>query len=97
MLNKIYLILGILAVCSSCSSLKKGEEPTREVSATEEVKKVSGDDLASATAQMDALTDKALKSSEESKKFLATDLYICLLYTSPSPRDRQKSRMPSSA
>ena len=25
------------------------------------------------------------------------DLYICLLYTSPSPRDRQKSRMPSSA
>ena len=26
------------------------------------------------------------------------ELYIvCLLYTSPSPRDRQKSRMPSSA
>ena len=23
--------------------------------------------------------------------------YTCLLYTSPSPRDRQKSRMPSSA
>ena len=26
-----------------------------------------------------------------------TLLKICLLYTSPSPRDRQKSRMPSSA
>ena len=25
------------------------------------------------------------------------DVYLCLLYTSPSPRDRQKSRMPSSA
>ena len=25
------------------------------------------------------------------------DKYRCLLYTSPSPRDRQKSRMPSSA
>ena len=25
------------------------------------------------------------------------DLITCLLYTSPSPRDRQKSRMPSSA
>ena len=25
------------------------------------------------------------------------EYYICLLYTSPSPRDRQKSRMPSSA
>ena len=27
----------------------------------------------------------------------ATDALLCLLYTSPSPRDRQKSRMPSSA
>ena len=26
-----------------------------------------------------------------------TTYYACLLYTSPSPRDRQKSRMPSSA
>ena len=29
--------------------------------------------------------------------FGADRLSICLLYTSPSPRDRQKSRMPSSA
>ena len=33
--------------------------------------------------------------------FLAGNVYYlfkdCLLYTSPSPRDRQKSRMPSSA
>ena len=28
---------------------------------------------------------------------LAAISTICLLYTSPSPRDRQKSRMPSSA
>jgi exodeoxyribonuclease V alpha subunit len=28
---------------------------------------------------------------------LGEDIIICLLYTSPSPRDRQKSRMPSSA
>ena len=28
---------------------------------------------------------------------LYPDCKICLLYTSPSPRDRQKSRMPSSA
>ena len=27
----------------------------------------------------------------------APQLIVCLLYTSPSPRDRQKSRMPSSA
>ena len=30
-------------------------------------------------------------------KMFATLPYCCLLYTSPSPRDRQKSRMPSSA
>ena len=31
-------------------------------------------------------------------KFMGQDVCIdCLLYTSPSPRDRQKSRMPSSA
>ena len=29
--------------------------------------------------------------------YLAFDYSTCLLYTSPSPRDRQKSRMPSSA
>ena len=28
---------------------------------------------------------------------LEIDISACLLYTSPSPRDRQKSRMPSSA
>ena len=31
------------------------------------------------------------------KKPISCHLYPCLLYTSPSPRDRQKSRMPSSA
>ena len=30
-------------------------------------------------------------------KLNTTQSNICLLYTSPSPRDRQKSRMPSSA
>ena len=29
--------------------------------------------------------------------FFGAPFYACLLYTSPSPRDRQKSRMPSSA
>ena len=41
------------------------------------------------------------KGDEASAKFagevFAALLVFCLLYTSPSPRDRQKSRMPSSA
>ena len=39
-----------------------------------------------------------LEGMAELKKNVATkDDISCLLYTSPSPRDRQKSRMPSSA
>ena len=48
--------------------------------------------------------DKVRYVGEEVAAVAATDeitaieaLKLCLLYTSPSPRDRQKSRMPSSA
>ena len=34
---------------------------------------------------------------QQAKEYLDNRQYPCLLYTSPSPRDRQKSRMPSSA
>ena len=34
---------------------------------------------------------------EETKLEIGNDNKICLLYTSPSPRDRTRSRMPSSA
>ena len=39
-------------------------------------------------ATMDMVTKKKIKNHKK---------LGCLLYTSPSPRDRQKSRMPSSA
>ena len=47
----------------------------------------------------------ALKKGVESAKSAtsaeaissSTNVYTCLLYTSPSPRDRTRSRMPSSA
>ena len=38
-----------------------------------------------------------LNMKEQIQEYVAPDLSGCLLYTSPSPRDRQKSRMPSSA
>ena len=49
--------------------------------------------LAAAAQELnDAVEDEA------SKPGLPVVLHsVCLLYTSPSPRDRQKSRMPSSA
>ena len=42
--------------------------------------------------------DKNPGNEQAEKNFKeAAEAYSCLLYTSPSPRDRQKSRMPSSA
>ena len=41
---------------------------------------------------------KQFQSSKIRNSIAASDAFFpCLLYTSPSPRDRQKSRMPSSA
>ena len=37
------------------------------------------------------------KQREDVRFQKAEVIKVCLLYTSPSPRDRQKSRMPSSA
>ena len=31
------------------------------------------------------------------EQIIGADIYSCLLYTSPSPRDKRQSRMPSSA
>ena len=46
-----------------------------------------------------ALKERELKEEmeEKDKPWDVADGDPCLLYTSPSPRDRQKSRMPSSA
>ena len=50
------------------------------------------------TGRMPDITNAALDSSKEAITLCITMIgIICLLYTSPSPRDRQKSRMPSSA
>ena len=60
--------------------------------------------------QIDVFTDnlytkEEMKMVNETKKIMgdesirltATAVRICLLYTSPSPRDRTRSRLPSSA
>ena len=56
------------------------------------VKTVSADDLDDLNHVNNVVYVKWIQ--EVSKKHWET---VCLLYTSPSPRDRQKSRMPSSA
>ena len=43
------------------------------------------------------LLREELKSINESLWVIEDDIRDCLLYTSPSPRDKRQSRMPSSA
>ena len=46
---------------------------------------------------IDPKNDKIFCDAKKLNYWNQVDLYICLLYTSPSPRDSRKSRMPSSA
>ena len=46
---------------------------------------------------LEAQTLAHAKASSYGETRMFREMYSCLLYTSPSPRDRQKSRMPSSA
>ena len=50
----------------------------------------------STIAQINSLQDQA-STAGGGASYVYTKVNDCLLYTSPSPRDRQKSRMPSSA
>ena len=47
------------------------------------------------TLYLDKLAEEFIRDHGAVPSFLG--LYGCLLYTSPSPRDRTRSRMPSSA
>ena len=49
------------------------------------------------TDEVDCYADIVLPAPPVVTDNCGTELIPCLLYTSPSPRDRQKSRMPSSA
>ena len=50
-----------------------------------------------ATDQIVEAMDAEPKAAKAFVEFFELAKELCLLYTSPSPRDRQKSRMPSSA
>ena len=78
------LILSLLAL-SGCSQSSKQAEKNRETTG-----------VFSEEAEAFYLKRHAdLVEAYSKGQFVAT--YDCLLYTSPSPRDRTRSRMPSSA
>ena len=58
-------------------------------------KEISGGQANTTNNRMELMA--AIKAIESINEACEIDLYTCLLYTSPSPRDATLSRMPSSA
>ena len=50
-----------------------------------------------ALEELNKKVDVLLKKFDEQKGIINGYIESCLLYTSPSPRDKRQSRMPSSA
>ena len=96
----------ILACLLLGSSLQAAEEVTiysyRHYEADEKLYKQftaeTGIKVNTVKAKADALITRIQKEGDKSPAdlFIAADVG-CLLYTSPSPRDKRQSRMPSSA
>jgi tetratricopeptide (TPR) repeat protein len=72
--KNLILIALILSMFTSCSSMQGDQSEPVDAVVQEHVTKVHS--IESAEKEMDALTDKAIKSSQESRDYLATDLYI---------------------
>ena len=70
---------------------------TSTVSAATLEEAASGDLIATLEKARDVREQADIKIRENLKLMASSCLYSCLLYTSPSPRDRTRSRMPSSA
>ena len=83
LLKNMAIILPFIGLVNACA-------PT---SANADVEKAAN---ASSVMHMSSETKAEIKAVLYDK-YLAGQKEGCLLYTSPSPRDRQKSRMPSSA
>ena len=75
---------------SELSSSEKDFEIDENLEQVDRLSKEASDD-----ALLQAQLDPLVKELEQKRE--AQTLEICLLYTSPSPRDRTRSRMPSSA
>ena len=58
---------------------------------------VQGAGVVEGSVLEDQATEVTMSSNDVVGLFFLTKLVACLLYTSPSPRDRTRSRMPSSA
>ena len=69
----------------------------RDLNKAYELKVETQDNTINTMQQSYELQSEALTTLTEKNNEITAEMNSCLLYTSPSPRDRTRSRMPSSA
>ena len=93
---KYLLLISASAVPGAAYAQTASEQALEEIIAAQDEANEAGDQQATVGSYRSAAPAEAIITVTANG--LGTDLRnTCLLYTSPSPRDRQKSRMPSSA
>ena len=87
----VFFLILISASLSSCKFATNTQTPNTLVNACDPI---NGIQNIISTDQPQILVFGEVHGTKESPEFIRD---VCLLYTSPSPRDRTRSRMPSSA
>ena len=90
-LSSVALVAVMTAPLATAQTSTTANNPIDEIIVTARRKSESLQDVPGSVTAITAAT------IEKAGIQRAGDFLSCLLYTSPSPRDRQKSRMPSSA
>ena len=95
--RKAFPVVTLVVMLYSCASIGRpdggpyDETPPRFIGSTP-----AAGALNNQRTKVSLLFDEFIKLEKATEKVVVSPPH-CLLYTSPSPRDRQKSRMPSSA
>ena len=87
-------LFALLFACQSATVVAQTQTESATVAASEPIEEIK---VWPAGLPPGATTFPKAKVEQLEEKNINARCLFCLLYTSPSPRDRQKSRMPSSA
>ena len=92
-MNKLHILaLAIAAAATSAGAFADGSDDLLSRNHTLSEMKFAADKL-----ELQAKMAKSYKDMTDAKFIVDAQGRPCLLYTSPSPRDKRQSRMPSSA
>jgi len=95
--NSFHLLVGRV-IQGEIKVISKLSEKVMLAEGLNEKNKLSEQSIQRGLACLQRFAQRLKSSDVESVRAVATNaLRVCLLYTSPSPRDRTRSRMPSSA